>query len=164
MLQWIAAFQNSILTRKNLFAHMTASAMIFDESGKYILMVYHKIYDSWSWCGGHADGEDDLLQTAIREAGEETGITGLRPVCKQPTGLDILSVKGHTKHGQWVAPHLHLSLCYSFIGDMKAALQIKQDENSDVRWLPIDRLEEYITEKDMLPIYRQVIERTQKIK
>lgn len=34
-------------------------------------MVYHNIYNSWSWLGGHADGETDLLAVALREVKEE---------------------------------------------------------------------------------------------
>ncbi len=164
VLKWIATFPDNILTRDNAFAHMTASAMIFDQSRRNLLMVYHKIFDSWAWCGGHADGEQDLIATAMREAEEETGITGLMPLCGIPTGLDILPVKGHTKRGQWVAPHLHLSLCYSFIGDMSAPLRIKEDENTGVRWIPIDRLEQYVTEPYMLPVYRQIVQTSLTIK
>ena len=33
-------------------------------------MAYHKIYDSWAWTGGHADGENDPEAIARREAEE----------------------------------------------------------------------------------------------
>ena len=33
-----------------------------------VLMIYHNIYNSWSWTGGHADGDEDLLYVAIKEA------------------------------------------------------------------------------------------------
>ena len=43
--------------RSNLAAHMTASAWVVNPARDKVLMVYHKLYDSWSWTGGHADGE-----------------------------------------------------------------------------------------------------------
>ena len=33
-------------------------------------MIYHKIYKSWAWTGGHADGDSNLLHVAIKEAKE----------------------------------------------------------------------------------------------
>ena len=65
-------------------------------------MVYHNIYRSWSWTGGHADGEADLLQVALREAAEETGIAALQPLQKEPVSLEILTVDGHEKGGNYV--------------------------------------------------------------
>ena len=41
-------------------------------------MIYHNIYKSWSWTGGHADGDSDLLNVAIRELKEETGVKNLK--------------------------------------------------------------------------------------
>ena len=52
--------------RSNLIAHMTVSAWVVNPARDKVLMVYHKIYDSWSWTGGHADGERDLLSVALR--------------------------------------------------------------------------------------------------
>ena len=160
MLQWIGAYPETILTRQNEFAHMTSSALVFDPQFRQILMIHHNIYHSWAWMGGHADGEDDLFVTAIREATEESGISNLTPVASHPTGLDILTVKGHFKHSKWVSAHLHLSLCYSFIADPTQPLRSKPDENSGAQWIPLDRLNEYVSEPDMLPIYERIIRRT----
>ena len=52
--------------RSNLLAHMTASGWIISPDRRRVAMVYHNIYQSWSWTGGHADGEHDLLAVAIR--------------------------------------------------------------------------------------------------
>ena len=49
---------------------MTSSGLIFNKNLDKILMVHHNIYNTWSWTGGHADGEDDLLKVAIKEAKE----------------------------------------------------------------------------------------------
>ena len=66
--------------RSNLVAHMTASAWIVNPERTKTLLVYHRIFDSWSWTGGHADGEEDLLAVALREVREETGVKAPRPV------------------------------------------------------------------------------------
>lgn len=160
LLQWIDQYPQTILLRENSFAHMTASAMIFNPSMTKTLMVYHKIYDSWSWTGGHADGEADMMQVALREAQEETGLIRLSPITDRPTGLDILPVKGHFKKGSWIPAHIHLSLCYSFFADEDQTLRCKPDENSGVRWIKIDDLQDFVSEPDMLPIYERIIRRT----
>ena len=58
--------QKDIFTRSNRLAHMTASAWVVNPDRSRVLMAYHNIYHSWSWLGGHADGETDLLSVAIR--------------------------------------------------------------------------------------------------
>ena len=66
--------QEDAFLRSNRTAHMTASSWIVNPARDKVLMIYHKIYDSWSWTGGHADGDQDLLAVALREAREETGV------------------------------------------------------------------------------------------
>ena len=65
---------DDILTRKNDIGHFTASCWIVNKEKTKVLMVYHNIYDSWSWTGGHADGDEDLLRVSLKEAKEETGL------------------------------------------------------------------------------------------
>jgi hypothetical protein len=71
---------DDILIRNNEIAHITSSAFIVNKDKDKVLMVYHNIYTSWSWVGGHADGEEDLLYVAMKEAKEETGIKNVSPV------------------------------------------------------------------------------------
>ena len=63
-----------VFSRENRLAHMTASAWVVNRARSKVLMAYHNIYDSWSWLGGHADGEADLLAVALREVSEESGL------------------------------------------------------------------------------------------
>ena len=55
-------------------AHVTCSAWVVDEAGEQTVLCYHKIYDSWSWVGGHADGCRDLVAVAARELEEGDGV------------------------------------------------------------------------------------------
>lgn len=159
ILKYIDNFGDTILTRENEFAHISSSAMIVNKDMSKVLMVYHNIYQSWSWTGGHADGDKDLLHVAIKEAIEETGVTHISPIREEIIALDILPVWGHIKRGNYVSSHLHLNVSYALLADEKEQLIVKEDENSGVKWLEIDRLAEYVSEPDMLPVYTKIINR-----
>ena len=55
-------------------AHMACSIWVVDPTFTQTLLVYHNIYDSWSWIGGHADGECDLAAVALRELQEPRSV------------------------------------------------------------------------------------------
>lgn len=124
--------------RSNLLAHMTASAWIVNPARTKTLMVYHNIYDSWSWTGGHADGETDLLTVALREAREETGIEHVRPVSGEIFSLEVLTVDGHEKRGEYVSSHLHMNVTYLLEAEESETLHICREENSGVAWFRLD--------------------------
>lgn len=123
-----------LFTRENKTAHMTASAWVVNPDRSKVLMVYHNIYHSWSWLGGHADGEYDLLNVAIREVQEESGIQNVTPVSDDIFSLEILTVDGHEKRGEYVSSHLHLNVTYLLQADDTESLCMKPDENSGVSW------------------------------
>lgn len=123
-----------LFTRENKTAHMTASAWVVNRHRSKVLMVYHNIYHSWSWLGGHADGEQDLLNVAIREVQEESGIQNVTPVSDDIFSLEILTVDGHEKRGEYVSSHLHLNVTYLLQADDTENLHMKPDENSGVSW------------------------------
>ena len=125
-------------------------------------MVYHNIYNSWSWTGGHADGEEDLLAVAIREAQEETGLQKLQPVTDGIISLECLTVDGHEKRGEYVPSHLHLNVTY-LLRAADEALQEKPDENSGVGWFTPDEALADSTEPWMVErVYRKLNQRAKK--
>lgn len=137
-----------VFCRENLIAHMTASSWIVDESGNNVLMAFHHIYQAWAWTGGHADGEKDLLQVALREAKEETGVSAA-PVTKDIYSIEVLTVDGHIKRGIYVPSHLHLNVTFLLKADISSPIRRKEDENAAVKWFPIDRVCEECGEKWM---------------
>ena len=148
---------NDMLTRENELVHMTSSAFIINKNRDKPLMINHNIYNSWAWTGGHADGEEDLLQVALREAREETGVSQLRPVLEHIFSLDIIPVLGHVKNGKYVAPHLHISAAYLIEADEDAPLTIKPDENSGVMWIPLEEINAWSNEAHMKKIYSKIV-------
>jgi 8-oxo-dGTP pyrophosphatase MutT (NUDIX family) len=133
ILQWLKENENAF-SRKNTVAHMTASAWVVNKDRTKVLMVYHNIYNSWSWLGGHADGEKDLLKVAVREVKEEAGIQNVHPVSEEIFSLESLTVDGHVKNGSYISSHLHFNVTYLLEADSEESVSIKPDENSGVSW------------------------------
>ena len=161
MLQLMQFFPQNILLRENKMAHLTSSGFILNKALDKALFVYHNIYNSWSWSGGHADGNGDLLQVACREACEETGLASVKPLNTSIAALDILPVPQHIKNGCYISAHLHLNLAYYLVADEKEPLHIKADEYRAVAWLPLDCLHLFSTETHMLPVYNKLINHLQ---
>lgn len=146
--------------RTNTTAHFTASAWIVNPARTKVLMVYHNLYDSWSWVGGHADGEADLLAVALKEAREETGIEHIRPVSDEPFSVEILTVSGHEKRGKYVPSHLHHNVTYLVEADESDVLRVKPDENSGVAWFTLEDALKVSTEPWMVErVYRKLIDK-----
>lgn len=159
ILNWIEEQENAF-SRENKMAHMTASAWVVNPERSKVLMVYHNIYDSWSWLGGHADGETDLLSVALREVKEEAGISKVRPVSEDIFSLESLTVDGHVKKGTYVSSHLHLNVTYLLEADPEETLSVKADENSGVAWFSPEEALERSTEPWFVKrVYTKLIEK-----
>lgn len=148
---------DDLLTRDNGVAHITSSGFIINKTKDKVLMVHHNIYNSWSWTGGHADGEEDLLAVAIKEAKEETGVKNIEPVTSHIFSLDVLPVLSHIKRGNHISAHLHLSIAYLIDADETEQLIVKTDENSAVKWIPIEEVNLYSNEPHMQKVYTKLI-------
>ena len=152
--------ESDIFTRENEVAHFTASSWLVNKEHTKVLMIYHNIYHSWSWTGGHADGDTDSLAVAMREAMEETGVKTITPVSEDIFSIEILTVDGHIKRGKYVPSHLHLNVTYLLEADEAEVLHIKQDENSGVAWFTLEEALEKCSEPWMIEwIYKKLNEK-----
>lgn len=163
ILDYIDKFPHNILLRENKFAHITSSGFIINEALDKVLMVHHNILNTWAWTGGHVDGDRDFLHVAIKEAKEETGITLVKALSEEIVSLDILPVSGHLKRNKYVSTHLHLSIAYILIANEKEKLIVKEDENSAVKWFPVERFtKEYFDAHDVY-LYNKLINKAKQI-
>ena len=148
---------------REALAHMACSIWVVSPDCAQTLLVFHNIYGSWSWIGGHADGERDLAAVALRELQEETGVSHARMVTL-PAGniysLEVLTVDGPETRRKYVGSHLHLNVTYLAVASPEEPIRIKPDENSGVKWVPTEdaialSTEPWIRER----IYRKLIDK-----
>ena len=162
MLKYINDFDD-VLTRKNEYGHFTSSAFILNKERTKMLMIYHRIYNSWAWTGGHSDGDSDLLYVAMKEAKEETGITSVKPIKDDIYSLEIITVNGHEKRGKYVGSHVHLNTTFLLEADENESIRIKEDENSGVKWVPIEEITTISNEKWVCErVYSKIINKMKK--
>lgn len=163
MLQWLAQ-DHDLFSRSNPFAHFTASAWVVSPDRSQVLMAHHNLYHSWAWLGGHADGEQDLLAVALREAQEESGISAT-PVSEDIFSVEILPVSGHEKKGEYLPSHLHLNVTFLLEANPSASIRPKEDENSRVGWFGVEDAltassEPWLRDR----IYRKLCEKVQTLR
>ncbi|MDE6196103.1 MAG: NUDIX hydrolase [Erysipelotrichaceae bacterium] len=162
MLLYMESFSN-VFTRDNIFGHFTSSPWIVNTKRDKVLMVYHSIYQSWSWCGGHCDGNQNVLEVALKEGKEETGLQNLKAVSNDIFAIDLLSVIPHMKKGAFVSAHTHLNITFLCEADEAEVICCKPDENKAVKWIPIEDINTYVQESAMRIVYQKLIEKVKKL-
>ena len=127
--------------------HFTVSAIVLNHERDQFLFVYHNIYDSWSWLGGHMDNDPDPQRVILKEVREESGLEDLSFISEDIISLEVLTVGGHVKKGHYVSSHLHYNITYLLEADSSAPLKIKPDENRGVQWFPLEKMTTVSNEK-----------------
>jgi 8-oxo-dGTP pyrophosphatase MutT (NUDIX family) len=115
--------------------HLTGSALVVDATGTRTILMLHRKLGRWFQPGGHADGDANLAAVALREATEETGITGLRVV------LPAIDVDVHRVEPPNEAPHLHLDTRFLVVAP-SGAVEEMNEESLALRWITEDELDD----------------------
>ena len=160
--QFLEAFGDKAYERDNLVGHFSSSAWIVNKDRSKVLMIFHNMYKTWAWVGGHADGEKDLLAVALKETGEETGLEKVQPVLACPIDLNMMVVHNHYKRGKFVPRHLHPNVVYLLEADENEPIRIKEDENSGVDWVPTEKVGDYVSNEYTIVYYKRIMEKIKK--
>lgn len=139
--QKLLAQNSSPISRKNFFGHITASAIVLDQSLKKIALIHHHILDLWLQPGGHVDQSDETFRmTADREFVEETGLSGLVKIdfddYDLPLHIDIHEIP-ENKNKQELK-HRHFDLMYLFLLNQNQKVKINQTEIRDFQWCKLE--------------------------
>jgi 8-oxo-dGTP pyrophosphatase MutT (NUDIX family) len=114
--------------------HLTASALVLDPDARKVLLTLHAKLGRWLQFGGHSEPEDSTLAgAALREASEESGLTGLR-LAPDPVQLSRHPL---TCGGR---PAYHLDVQYVALADHEAAAPVMSEESHDLGWFDLGAL------------------------
>lgn len=130
LLQHPDAFQ-----RTHLPGHITGSAWICDHKSTEVLLTHHAKLDRWLQPGGHADGDEDVIAVASREAKEETG---LRTIILANPGIFDLDIHRIPQRGD-MPEHLHYDIRYLFHADSSLPLTVTEESHA-LRWVKVEDL------------------------
>lgn len=151
--------ESDLFSRSNPDYHFTTSTLIISEDYQEVLLIHHKLFNAWTWTGGHNDGNEDFKAVALKEAQEETGIQAFKWFSHDIQSLDIFPVAEHVRQGKEVAAHQHLNVAYILIADKKDPLIQNQEETNDIRWWPLEDLLKISQEPHMLLVYEKLLAR-----
>lgn len=122
--------------RTHLPGHITGSAFIVDASRKYVLLTHHAKLNKWLQPGGHADGDENIINVAMREAVEETGLKNLRLINETLFDLDVHAIPARNDFPQ----HDHYDVRILLEASRDEQLIITEESN-DLKWFSLDDVE-----------------------
>lgn len=119
--------------------HITASSWILSHDLRNVLLTHHRKLDRWLQLGGHADGETDVLEVALKEAREESGMGNFQVIWPAtphvPFDLDVHQIPAFGD----VPEHEHHDIRFLLVAGADQELVISRESN-DLRWFPLDEL------------------------
>lgn len=123
--------------RSLVFGHLTGSCWLANFDMSQFLLTKHKKMKMWLQLGGHADGDNDIKRTAIREAREESGLQNIELISYEIFDLGVHIMPSYDS----VLEHLHFDFRFLMrASDETERIQISS-ESDDLRWFsmpPID--------------------------
>lgn len=136
---------DELYDRSNFDGHITSSSFVLDEKRTSLLFIHHKKLDRWLQPGGHVDSSDDnLLQAAIRETIEETGLTAesFEPIMLADTGA-IFDIDSHfiPENPKKDEPsHTHHDCRFLFACNNPVSFNLNTNETLGIKWMVLTDL------------------------
>jgi 8-oxo-dGTP pyrophosphatase MutT (NUDIX family) len=142
--------------RSCLPGHITASSWILSPDRRRFLMTHHRKLDRWLQLGGHADGDTEVAQVALREAQEESGMHAFEFLGAGADRAFPIDVDVHLIPARKDEPeHEHHDIRFLLVAGEGQALQLS-DESNDLRWFETAALSELDVDESVLRMAAKV--------
>lgn len=116
--------------RTQTHGHITASAWLLNNKKTHALLMHHAKLNMWVQLGGHCDGNPNVLEVAIKEAQEESGITNIAPVHEHIFDIDVHLIPETIKE----KAHYHYDVRFLLQVTSNEAF-VKNNESTELRWI-----------------------------
>lgn len=137
--------------RSLAIGHITGSAWIVDESRDYAILMHHKKLNRWFQPGGHADGETNVLNVAIKEAQEETGVVDLKILSHAIYDVDVHLIPENPKE----LAHYHFDIRFLF--EVKKDIPLKINaESKEIKWVKHVQIPNFNNSESILRMIRKL--------
>jgi len=140
--------------RTHLPGHITGSAWIINSDATKVLLVKHAALHKWLQPGGHADGDENVLRVATREANEETGLVNLSVEGNGLFDIDIHTIPARKDLS--FPQHDHYDVRFLFKANENDPLLIS-DESTDLKWIELKDLDKFNNEKSVLRLRSKLV-------
>jgi 8-oxo-dGTP pyrophosphatase MutT (NUDIX family) len=137
--------------RSLLKGHITGSAWIVDKSRQFTLLTHHRKLDRWFQTGGHCDGDSDVLNVAIKEAIEETGLTYIQSIDSEIFDVDIHEIPER----KGVPTHLHYDVRFLLEADMSEPLIISS-ESTNLAWIKLSKVSQLNDSQSIMRMVKKI--------
>jgi 8-oxo-dGTP pyrophosphatase MutT (NUDIX family) len=151
MLAFVDAHPAAAHRRELRVGHLTASALVVDAAHERALLTHHRKLGRWLQLGGHCDGDANLAGVALREALEESGITGLR-ILPDPLDLDVHPIPARPGEPR----HDHLDTRFVVLAP-PGAVAVAGDESHELGWFTPAELEGLDTDGSVRRLFELVL-------
>jgi len=158
-LQFLHAFGDNVYSRDNKVGHLTPSCWIINSDRTKALMINHKLRNTWSWLGGHADGDSDLLKVAIKEAREESGLKNIKVLTDKFFDISVLPASNHIKNNRYVSSHIHYCPTFLFEADEHEPLLVNENETYGITWIEVDKIIDLVPDSVDKMLYGRLIKK-----
>jgi len=137
-------------SRSLVAGHITGSAWLLDEYGDRVLLTHHRKLGLWLQLGGHADGNPDVLDVALREAREESGLQNVVPLLNDIFDVDVHAIPARENE----PAHFHYDIRFLLRAVGSDAFRVS-DESHALRWCTKDEVPRLSVDASVLRMHRK---------
>jgi len=148
-IQFVENYSNCF-DRTLQIGHVTGSAWVINETNSHALFTHHRKLGRWLQLGGHADGEANVQNVALREAREESGLTQLHLLDEAIFDIDIHLIPARKDEPD----HYHYDVRYLIQAQGGEPLQMS-DESNELAWFNLAEIKAHMVDESILRMARK---------